>query len=171
MSRRPLAASADAAEATGKGTAADPTVARRAHSGFGHALHRARRCDGTLGAMSSAPSELTSEPGVDLLPLPDVAERLGLPVNRVHQLLRDGMLVALRPDGAPPAVPVTFLGEDAPVKGLPGVITLLRDARYSDEEIVQWLHRPDDSLPGRPIDALRANRGTEIKRRAQAAGF
>jgi hypothetical protein len=51
------------------------------------------------------------------------------------------------------------------------VITLLRDARYQDEEIVDWLFRADDSLPGTPIQALRENRGTEIKRRAQAAGF
>jgi hypothetical protein len=27
---------------------------------------------------------------------------------------------------------------------------------------------PDESLPGRPIDALRENRGSEVKRRAQA---
>ena len=31
------------------------------------------------------------------------------------------------------------------------------------------LHRKD--LPGSPIDALRANRGTEVRRRAQALGF
>ena len=29
----------------------------------------------------------------------------------------------------------------------------------------------DDELPGSPIEALRANRGTEVKRRAQALGF
>ena len=28
----------------------------------------------------------------------------------------------------------------------------------------------DDDLPGRPIDALRENRGSEVKRRAQAMG-
>jgi hypothetical protein len=57
------------------------------------------------------------------------------------------------------------------VKSLTAVITLLRDAKYSDEEIVDWLYREDDTLPGTPIVALRENRGNEVKRRAQAAGF
>ena len=57
------------------------------------------------------------------------------------------------------------------VKSLPAVITLLRDARYTDEEILDWLCRADESLPGTPIQALRENRGTEVKRRAQVAGF
>jgi hypothetical protein len=54
---------------------------------------------------------------------------------------------------------------------LSSVITLLRDARYADAEIIDWLLRPDDSLPGTPAQALAENRGTEVKRRAQAAGF
>ena len=57
------------------------------------------------------------------------------------------------------------------MKSLPAVIRVLRDARYEDAEIVDWLFRADDSLPGTPIEALRANRGTEAKRRAQAAGY
>ncbi len=62
--------------------------------------------------------------------------------------------------------------QDGPiVKHLPSVITQLRDARYADDEIVAWLFRDDDSLPGSPIDALRANRGSEVKRRAQVAGY
>ena len=51
------------------------------------------------------------------------------------------------------------------------MITQLRDARFSDAEIVDWLFRVDDSLPGAPVDALRENRGTEVKRRAQVAGY
>ena len=51
------------------------------------------------------------------------------------------------------------------------MIQLLRDCRYSDPEIVDWLFREDETLPGTPIQNLRDNRGTEIKRRAQVAGF
>lgn len=109
---------------------------------------------------------------LDLLALPEVAERLALPITRVHQLLRDGVLVAIRPTDHPLSIPAAFVGDDGlVVKGLTGVITLLRDAHYTDDEIVEWLFRADDSLPGTPIGALRANRGTEVKRRAQAAGF
>ncbi len=110
------------------------------------------------------------DPEVAVLPLPDVAARLGLPVTRVHQLLRDGQLLGMRRDGVL-VVPADFLSGAAVVKGLPGAITLLRDAGYSAEEILRWLFTAEDSLPGTPIDALRSDRGREVKRRAQAMGF
>jgi hypothetical protein len=112
---------------------------------------------------------VTDEP-IEWLTLPVVAERLGIPVNRVHQLLGDGCLLARRVDGVP-RVPAEFIGEGAVVKGLQGTITLLRDAGYDDDAALRWLLRPDDSLPGTPARALAENRGTEVKRRAQAAAF
>jgi hypothetical protein len=108
---------------------------------------------------------------MDVLLLPDVAVQLGVPVNRVHQYLRDGQLVAVRTESGARGVPALFVQGGAIVKALASVITVLRDAHFSDEEIVDWLHRADDSLPGSPIEALRANRGSEVKRRAQVAGF
>ena len=100
----------------------------------------------------------------------DVAERLDIPVTRVSQLIRDGHLVAVQVE-AGRRIPASMIMDGAVVKSLPSVITQLRDVRYTDEEIVDWLHRDDDSLPGSPIEALRANRGSEVKRRAQVAGF
>jgi excisionase family DNA binding protein len=105
--------------------------------------------------------------GIEWLTVPEVAERLGIPVTRVHQLLRDGALAGRR-DGGVLRVPAGFLRGDAVVKGLPGVLTLLRDGGYDDEAAIRWLHTPDDSLPGTPVEALRADRGREVKRRAQA---
>lgn len=110
------------------------------------------------------------DPEVVVLPLPDVARRLALPVTRVHQMLRDGQLLGVRRQGVV-VVPAEFLRDDAVVKGLPGTITLLRDAGYSVEEILRWLFTAEDSLPGTPIGALRTDRGREVKRRAQAMGF
>lgn len=107
---------------------------------------------------------------IDWLTVPEVADRLGMPVNRVHQLLRDGALAAVRSDGVL-RVPASFITGEVVVKGLQGVLTLLRDARYSDEEAVRWLHTPDDTLPGSPVEALRSDRSREVKRRAQALGF
>ncbi len=104
------------------------------------------------------------------LPVPDLAAELGLVVTRVHQLLRDRSLVGVRVEGVL-CVPGEFVADGAVVKGLPGTITLLTDARYDDREIIDWLFREDDTLPGTPIEALRANRGREVHRRAQAAGF
>jgi hypothetical protein len=108
---------------------------------------------------------------VDLMTLPDVATALDVEISRVHQYLRDGVLIGLRGADGVRRVPADCVQDGAVVKSLRSVITLLRDARYSDEEIVDWLYRADDSLPGTPIAALRENRGTEVKRRAQAAGF
>ena len=102
--------------------------------------------------------------------LPAVAETLGLDVVRVRQLLRDRQLVAVRRDGVL-VVPADLIHDGHVVKGLAGVLTLLADARYTDDEQVRWLLEPDDTLPGRPVDALRENRGTEVRRRAQALGF
>ena len=107
---------------------------------------------------------------MEVIPLPDVATRLGLPVTRVHQLIRNGHLLALRREGVL-GVPEAFLTDESIVKGLGGTITLLRDNSYTEEEILRWLFTADDTLPGTPIDALRGDRGREIKRRAQAMGF
>lgn len=104
------------------------------------------------------------------VPVPDLAAELGIVVTRVHLLLRDRSLVGGRVDGVL-SVPAEFVADGAVVKGLPGTITLLTDAGYTDGEIIDWLFREDDTLPGTPIEALRANRGREVHRRAQSAGF
>ncbi|GLZ34272.1 DNA-binding protein [Lentzea sp. NBRC 105346] len=109
-------------------------------------------------------------PDLEVLTLPEVADRLGLGVNRVHQLLRDGQLLAERRDGVL-VVPAQFLAAGGVVKGLPGTITVLKDSGFSTDEILRWLFTEDDSLPGTPIEALRGDRGREVKRRAQALGF
>lgn len=106
-----------------------------------------------------------------MLTLPDAAQALDVPISRLRQYLREGQLVAVRDADGPPCVPALFVQDAAVVKALPSVITLLRDARFDDAEIVDWLFRQDDSLPGSPIEALRENRGTEVKRRAQVAGY
>jgi hypothetical protein len=106
------------------------------------------------------------------LSLRDVADRLGVSPNKVRQMVRDHQLASLRHSAArEPQVPAEMLEGAEVVKGLAGTLTLLADAGYDEEESVRWLFTPDDSLPGRPIDALRENRGTEVRRRAQALGF
>lgn len=112
----------------------------------------------------------TTELVTDWLPLPDVAEVLGLDILRTRQLVRERQMLAVRRDGVL-YVPAAFVQDGRVLKGLPGVLTLLTDARYTDDEALGWLFTADDSLPGTPVQALRENRGTEIKRRAQALGF
>lgn len=106
------------------------------------------------------------------LSLRQVADRLGVSPNKVRQMVREHQLAALRhPDAREPEVPAEMLLDDVVVRGLPGTLTVLSDAGYDEEQSVRWLFTADESLPGRPIDALREQRGTEVRRRAQALAF
>lgn len=104
------------------------------------------------------------------LSLEEVAARLGVSTSRVRQLVAERVLVAVR-RGRELVVPAAFLDGDKVLKGLPGTLTVLADSGYDPIESVRWLFTPDDSLPGTPIAALAGNRGTEVKRRAQALAF
>jgi hypothetical protein len=102
--------------------------------------------------------------------LPDIADKLDLSVSKVHQLIRDGDLLAVRRDGVR-VVPAELVANSTVLKHLPGVLTLLRDAGYNDEEAVRWLYTPDEGLDGNAALGLGGPRAREVKRRAQALGF
>lgn len=99
------------------------------------------------------------------------AKALGASVNRIRTMIREHELAAAVPvEGGGQKVPAAFFQNGEVVKGLSGLVTLFHDARWEDREIIAWLFT-DDDLPGRPIDALRENRGSEAKRRAAALAF
>jgi len=114
-------------------------------------------------------SETPVEPA-DWVNLPDIAERLSVPVTRVRQMLRDHHLLAVRRNGVL-YVPAELVAGPTVLKHLPGVLTVLFDAGYNDEEALRWLYTADDTLPGYPAEALNGPRAVEVKRRAQALGF
>ncbi len=100
------------------------------------------------------------------------AERLGVSVSKVRQLIREHQLAGAVPvPGGGQKVPAALIQDGLVTKGVPGVLTVLHDGGYDDRAALEWLFTPDDTIPGRPVDALRENRGTEIKRRAQAMAF
>ena len=89
-------------------------------------------------------------------------------MSKVRTWIREHQLAAAVPaEGAGQQVPALLVMDGAVVKGVPGVLTVLHDGGYDDREALAWLFTEDESLPGRPIDALRENRGAEVKRRAQ----
>ena len=101
----------------------------------------------------------------------ETARQLGVTVGKVRTMIRDHELAAAVPaPGAGQQVPADFVQDGLVVKGLPGLLTVLHDGGYDDRECIAWLFS-DAGLPGRPIDALRENRGSEVKRRAQAMAF
>lgn len=106
------------------------------------------------------------------LTLPDVAERLGIDVGRVRRLVQDRFLVAVRRgERNVLSVPEALLVGEEPMPDLRGTLTVLADAGFDDTSALRWLFTADESLPGTPIEALRAGRKTEVRRRAQALAF
>jgi hypothetical protein len=106
------------------------------------------------------------------LTLPDVAERLGTDVGRVRRLVQDRFLLAVRRgERHVLSVPAALLVDGEPMPDLRGTLIVLADSGFDDEAAMRWLFTPDDTLPGTPIEALRANRKTEVRRRAQALAF
>ncbi len=103
--------------------------------------------------------------------VPDVADRLGLPVSRVKQLLRDRKLLGVQRPGGAFAIPAAFLDGDQVIHGLGGTLTLLFDCGFSETEALSWLFTADETLPGTPVQALAEHRRTEVNRRAQALAF
>ena len=124
--------------------------------------------------MSENTQETTTESPLDTLieewlDWKATAAALGVSVTKVRTLIREHQLAAAVPTpGAGQQVPAELVMDGFIVKGVPGLLTLLGDGGWTDREMLTWLFTPDDSLPGRPIDALRENRGSEVKRRAQA---
>jgi excisionase family DNA binding protein len=104
------------------------------------------------------------------LTIPDVAERLGVPLSRVRQLVSDRELPSARVgERRVVAIPAKFFDETGPRPELRGTFTVLADGGMNDDEIIEWLHTPDETLPveGAPIDAMLAGFKTEVRRRAQ----
>ncbi|MFI6241341.1 Rv2175c family DNA-binding protein [Micromonospora sp. NPDC050795] len=105
------------------------------------------------------------------LTLPDVAERLDVSISKVHQMIRDRELLAVRRDGVR-RIPADLVANQTVLKHLPGVLNLLSDNGYDDEAVLRWLYEPDDTLPGAtPAAALSGDQAREVKRRAQAQAF
>lgn len=104
------------------------------------------------------------------LSLQEATERLGIKLSRTKQLISERRLLAIRREGRL-MVPAEFIRDGQVIKGLSGTLTLLSDAGFGEVETLRWLFTPDDTLPGTPVQALSENRGTEVRRRAQALAF
>ncbi|MBG6237923.1 hypothetical protein IWX78_000878 [Mycetocola sp. CAN_C7] len=102
------------------------------------------------------------------LTIPDLVEKLGLTPSRIRRLIEERQLLAVKIDGVL-SVPAVFLDdEDVPLSELRGTFFVLADARFSDDEAMEWMLSVEESLGTAPIDALRAGRKAEVRRVAQA---
>ena len=122
------------------------------------------------------------DPDEAVYDLPAVASILGIPVTKVHQHLRQKHLIGVRRNGVL-VVPRIFFDGGHVVKSLSGLLVVLHDGGYSENEIVRWLFTPDASLTisrdgtgdvvenARPVDALHSHQAREVVRRAQAMAY
>ena len=101
------------------------------------------------------------------LTIPELVELLGIGVSKIRRLIEDRSLLARRVDGVW-QVPQSFIRDGEPLPELRGTLILLADARFSDDEAMDWLLNSEESLGVSPIDALRAGRKAEVRRVAQA---
>jgi hypothetical protein len=57
-----------------------------------------------------------------------------------------------------------FIRDGHPIASLRGTVIVLHDAGFSDDEAIDWLLTPEDSIGLAPIEALRAGRKSEVRR-------
>ena len=106
--------------------------------------------------------------GEKVVSLPDAAEKMGIVVTRVMDMLRNKQLAAVTVNGVR-FVPEKFFNDDGDLnKFVPGVLALLSDGGYTVAESLDYLFTEDETLPGRPVDALHGHLAREVMRRTQA---
>lgn len=108
----------------------------------------------------------TSRVETEWLSLPELSELLGEPLGRVRRLLDEHHLIGSRRDG-PVRVPAVFIVDGHPLSSLRGTVIVLQDAGFTDDEAIDWLLEPEDSIGAAPIEALLAGRKSEVRRVAQ----
>lgn len=102
------------------------------------------------------------------LTVAEAAEKLQLKPSAVVRETRGGWLVGVRRNKEL-QIPAELVTTDERVaKHLGGILTVLRDHGFDDDELIEWLYSHDETLDAVPIELLYTDRAREVKRRAQA---
>ena len=102
--------------------------------------------------------------------IPDLCERWDLTPGKLHRLIEDHHLAAVRIDGVL-RVPAEFALDDGPLNSLRGTLLALLDAGFTGDEAVLWLLEDNDELGERPISALLGGRKSAVRRATQSLAF
>lgn len=99
--------------------------------------------------------------------MPELVEVLDEPLGRVHRLIDEHHLIGSRRDGVF-KVPAAFVVDGHPLSSLRGTVMVLQDAGFTDDEIIDWLFAPEESIGRPPVEALLEGRKSEVRRVARA---
>lgn len=113
---------------------------------------------------------MAKQPKTQYLDVAELVELLGTSPGKIHRMLEQKQLAAIRVDGVL-KVPALFLLDNEPLPALQGTLMLLNDAGYSIDEAVAWLFDEQAGLDVAPIEALRSGRKSEVRRTAQSLAF
>jgi len=102
--------------------------------------------------------------------IPELCERWGITPSKLHRLIEDNSLAAVRIDGVL-RIPAEFVRGDEPLNSLRGTLLALHDAGFSNDESVAWLLEENDELGERPVAALLDGRKSAVRRATQALAF
>lgn len=112
-------------------------------------------------------SETAAEtPAIEWLTTPDLVDALDEPLGRVRRLIAEQYLVGSNRNGAF-AVPSIFIVDGHPLSSLRGTIIVLKDAGFTDDEVIDWLLAEEEELGRAPIAALLDGHKSAVRRVAR----
>lgn len=106
----------------------------------------------------------------ELFTIADLVERFNATPGRIHRMIEDHVLAAVRVDGVL-RIPSEFVQGNEPLPALRGTLLVLLDAGFSDDEAVDWLMNVNDELGERPIDSLLRGHKAAVRRATQSLAF
>lgn len=113
---------------------------------------------------------MEEKPATEYLTVPELVELFESSVGKVHRLLEDHYLAAVKIDGVL-KVPAEFILDGDVLPSLRGTLLTLIDSGFSEEEAVRWLLEENDELGERPIASLRDGRKSAVRRATQSLAF
>jgi len=112
------------------------------------------------------PENDAKNPAIEWLTLPDLVEILDETLGRVRRLLDDHYLIGSRRSGSL-AVPAAFIVDGSPLSSLRGTVIVLKDAGFTDDEVIDWLFEEEESLGRSPLAALLDGHKSAVRRIAR----
>lgn len=106
----------------------------------------------------------------EFVTIADLCEQRQLSPSKVHRMIEDHQLAAVRIDGVL-QVPAEFIRGDEPLQSLRGTLLALHDAGFSEEEALVWVLSFNDELGMRPVEALSSGNKSAVRRATQSLAF